>query len=191
MYGREYVTPLDLTLDLPSNIPHETYTDYVEQFRNRLRAACNSVNTIMNAKTQRMKRAYDSRVHEIQLEPGSFAWYFCPRRKQGLYQKWRRLSEICYVEKRFTDVTYSIRTTPRAKPIIAHIDRLRKFEGEVPEIWWTMKFRITPSKSVCACLRLSAPGRVPLYGVSSSTKSQALHLQISATRPGADRFRPA
>jgi len=144
MYGREYVTPLDLTLDLPSNIPHETYTDYVELFRNRLRAAYNSVNTTMNAKTQLMKRAYDSTVHEIQLEPGSFAWYFCPPRKQGLYQKWRRLSEICYVEKRFTDVTYSIRTAPRAKPIIAHIDRLRKFEGEVPEIWRTMKLRITP-----------------------------------------------
>ena len=32
MYGREYVAPLDLTLDLPSNIPSETYTDCLEQF---------------------------------------------------------------------------------------------------------------------------------------------------------------
>jgi hypothetical protein len=144
MYGRDYVTPLDLTLDLPSNVPYETYTDYVEKFRDRLRAAYTSVNTFMEAKTQRVKRAYDSKVHEIQLEPGSFAWYFCPRRKQGLYQKWRRLCGICYVEKRFTDVTYSIRTAPRAKPIIAHIDRLRKFEGEVPEVWRTAKLRATP-----------------------------------------------
>ena len=57
MYGREYVTPLDLTLDLPSNIPSETYTDYVEQFRDRLRAAYKSVNTFMEARAQRMKRA--------------------------------------------------------------------------------------------------------------------------------------
>jgi hypothetical protein len=170
MYGRDYVTPLDLTLDLPSNVPYEAYTDYVEQFRDRLRAAYNAVNTFMEARTQRMKRAYDSKVHEIQLEPGSFAWYFCPRRKRGLYQKWRRLCEICYVEKRFTDVTYSIRTAPRARPIIAHIDRLRKFEGEVPEIWRTVKLSAAPPGRLTTPpeRRTTPPGQIQTGSDSSA-----------------------
>jgi hypothetical protein len=48
------------------------------------------------------------------------------------------------VEERFTDVTCNIRTTPRARPIIAHNDRLQKFEGEVPEIWRTVKQSAAP-----------------------------------------------
>jgi hypothetical protein len=178
MYGRDYATPLDLTLDLPSNVPYESYTDYVEQFRDRLRAAYNAVNTFMEARTQRMKRAQDSKNHEIQLQPGSFAWYFCPRRKRRLYQKWRRLCEICYVEKRFTDVTYSIRTAPDARPIIAHIDRLRKVEGQVPEIYRTVKLSAAPPE------RLTTPPGQIQTGSDSSAVTLTIDLDIPHRRSG-------
>jgi hypothetical protein len=39
------------------------------------------------------------------------------------------------VENRINDVLYSIRTSPRAKLILAHIDRLRRYEGDVPTMW--------------------------------------------------------
>jgi hypothetical protein len=82
-----------------------------------------------------MKTRYDAKVHSFQLEPGDYVLYYCPRRKRGRYQKWRRLCSICRVESRFNDILYSIRTTPRAKPILAHIDRLRRYEGEIPDVW--------------------------------------------------------
>ena len=84
-----------------------------------------------------MKKRYDARVKTIQLESGSFAFYYCPRRRIGRYQKWTRLCQVCRIVQRFNDVTYSIQLTPRSKPFIAHIDRLRPFEGELPAIWRT------------------------------------------------------
>jgi hypothetical protein len=44
------------------------------------------------------------------------------------------LREVCRIEQRFNDVTYSIRIAP-PKPINAHIDRLRPFEGDLPANW--------------------------------------------------------
>jgi hypothetical protein len=72
-----------------------------------------------------MKKRYDARVKTIQLEPERFAFYYCPRRKMGRYQKWSRLCQVCRIVRRFNDVTYSIQLTPRSKPFIAHVDRLR------------------------------------------------------------------
>jgi hypothetical protein len=74
------------------------------------------------------------------------------------------------VEKRFTDVTYSIRTAPRARPIIAHIDRLRKFEGEGPEIWRTMKLSAAPPGRLTTppeCLT-TPPGQIQTGSDSSA-----------------------
>jgi hypothetical protein len=42
---------------------------------------------------------------------------------------------ISRVERRFNDVLYCIRTSPRGKPFLAHVDRLRKYTGEVPGVW--------------------------------------------------------
>ena len=33
------------------------------------------------------------------------------------------------------DVNYVLRKTPKSKPIIAHIDKLRQYFGEVPALW--------------------------------------------------------
>ena len=82
-----------------------------------------------------MKRRYDSRVKSLQFQPGDFVWYYCPRRKQGRYQKWRRLCTIYRVEERLNDVLYRLKVSPRSRALVAHIDRLRAFEGESPAVW--------------------------------------------------------
>ena len=82
-----------------------------------------------------MKARYDAKVRPIKLSEGDLAWYFCPRRRRGCYQKWRRLRTVCLVEKHLNDVTYTIRTAPKSKPIVVHVDRLQQFEGEIPAIW--------------------------------------------------------
>jgi hypothetical protein len=82
-----------------------------------------------------MKIRYVAKVHGFCSSPGEYVLYYCPRRKLGRYQKWRRLCSVCRVEARFNDVLYSIHTSPRAKSILAHIDRLRRYEGDVPEAW--------------------------------------------------------
>jgi hypothetical protein len=43
--------------------------------------------------------------------------------------------DVGKVANRINDVLYSIRTSPRARLILAHIDRLRRYEGDVPTMW--------------------------------------------------------
>jgi hypothetical protein len=147
MFGREYRTPLDLTLGVPELEPPEV-CEYADQLRQRIQTAYEKVNERLCTKTQRMKIRYDAKVHGFRLSPGEYVLYYCPRRKLGRYQKWRRLCSVCRVEARFNDVLYSIRTSPRAKPILAHIDRLRRYEGDVPEAWKAAPTVRHPSQTV-------------------------------------------
>ena len=135
VYGREYCTPLDLTMQVPSATYGATQLDYVEQLQARLKNAYEQVNARMKTDTQRMKTRYDAKVRSVKLEPGMLVLYYCPQRRRGTYQRWRRLCRIGRIEKRFNDVLYSIKLSPRSAPILVHIDRLRRYEGEPPEQW--------------------------------------------------------
>jgi transposase InsO family protein/predicted aspartyl protease len=135
MYGREYRTPLDLTLQAPSPSYGHTEIDYVDNLRDRMKDAFEAVNDKLKTGTQRMKMRYDAKVKAIQLEPDDWVLYYIPQRKVGRNQKWRRLCKIGRVVQRFNDVLYSIKLGPRAAPIIAHVDRLRRYEGSPPEQW--------------------------------------------------------
>ena len=135
VYGREYRTPLDLTLTSQNTSYGNTEIDYVELLQNRLKEAYETVNSRLKTMTQRMKKRYDAKVKDIQLEPGELVFYYCPRRKIGSYQKWRRLSTLGMIVKRFNDVLYSVKLSPRSSPIIIHADRLRRFDGETPDPW--------------------------------------------------------
>ena len=55
MYGREYKTPLDVTLEVDAPYAAGTTSDYGYQLRERLQAAYTTVNKHMNSRTQRMK----------------------------------------------------------------------------------------------------------------------------------------
>jgi hypothetical protein len=134
VYAREYRTPFDLTIEAPEAQPKNEW-DYVDALQNRLQSAFVEVNKQLKATTQRMKKRYDGRVKCMQFQPGDFVWYYCPRRKQGRYQKWRRLCTIYRVEERLNDVLYRLKVSPRSRPLVAHIDRLRAFEGEPPAVW--------------------------------------------------------
>ena len=85
-----------------------------------------------------MKQRYDQRVREQPLQSGQFAMFYIPQRKTGRNQKWRRLCKLVRVTKRLNDVLYCVKLSPRAHTIIAHIDRLRRFDGDVPEPWKTI-----------------------------------------------------
>jgi hypothetical protein len=85
--------------------------------------------------TQRMKMRHEAKVKAIQLELDDWALYYIPQGKVGRNQNWRRLCKIGRVVQRFNVVLYSIKLGPRAAPIIAHVDRLWRYEGSPPEQW--------------------------------------------------------
>jgi len=64
--------------------------------------------------------------------------FYIPKRKIRRNQKWRRLCKLVRVTKRHDDVLYCVQLSPRARTIITHIDRLRRFDGDVPKPWKTV-----------------------------------------------------
>jgi hypothetical protein len=134
VYGREYRTPLDLTIATPE-IPVKNQWDYTDQLETRLQAAYESVNQHLKATTQRMKIRYDARVKPLTLEAGDFAHFYYPRRRRGRYHKWARLCILCRVERKINDVLYLIRIKPKGRTSVVHVDRLKVFQGEVPALW--------------------------------------------------------
>ena len=107
----------------------------MELLQKRLKGAYGIVNCKLKTSTQRMKKRYDAKVKDMQLKPGELVFYYCPRRKIGRYQKWRRLCTLGMVVRRFKDVLYSVKLSPRVKPNIIHADRLCRYEGETPDHW--------------------------------------------------------
>jgi hypothetical protein len=103
-FGREYRTPLDLTMNTPEEISTQNLCDYTTQLRERIQATYATVNRQLHVKTQRMKTRYDAKVQTFQLKLGDYLLYYCPQRKLGRYQKWRRLCTISRVERRRNDV---------------------------------------------------------------------------------------
>jgi len=50
-----------------------------------------------------------------------------PRKKRGKFAKW----QVCWkgpvtVERRLNDINYALRKTAKSKPVVVHIDRMRK-----------------------------------------------------------------
>jgi hypothetical protein len=84
----------------------------------------------------RMKKNYDVNVKQKTFEKGQLVLYYYPRRYQGRSSKWSRFYTGPFrIEEVINDVNYVLRKSPKSRPIIAHIDKLRQFYGEVPTCW--------------------------------------------------------
>jgi len=74
----------------------------------------------------RSKQHYDLRVRPITYSEGQLVWVYHPRRRVGRSPKWQRWYTGPYVvEKAFSDVLYRVRRSPKAKPMIVHVDKMK------------------------------------------------------------------
>ena len=70
------------------------------------------------------------------FEEGQLVWYYIPRSRKGMCRKWECSNVGAFkVIKKLNDVNYVIKRSPRAKPKIAHIDRLTPYYGDTPVVW--------------------------------------------------------
>jgi hypothetical protein len=136
MHGREAICPLDLILCTPPTEENRTVNDFVEKLQQRFELAFTCVLQQQKSRTARMKRAYDANVTVRRFEVGQFVWYYYPRTPPGRATKWQRFYSGPYrVERAVNDVNYVIRRTPRARPIIVHVDKLKRYFGSTPLCW--------------------------------------------------------
>lgn len=70
LYGRSPRLPVDLLFNLQPSETKETYTEYVQNWQNRMQQAYEIASKTAAREALRGKRGYDKRVHGADLQPG-------------------------------------------------------------------------------------------------------------------------
>ena len=81
------------------------------------------------------------------FERGDPVWLHNPRRKKGRTPKLQRPWEGPYlVTSCIDDLVYRIQKGPRSKPMVVHVDRLKKYQGNSFDNWLAEPFPLTRSQ---------------------------------------------
>ena len=125
--------PLDIMTDTPATDPAGDSDSYALQATERLRDAFAFMRVITGKQAQRMKKYYDASVKPKRFDDGAYVLLYSPKRKRGLYSKWH-VTWIgpFYVKKRLNDSNYVVQRSPKCRPFIVHVDRLKPYHGELP-----------------------------------------------------------
>ena len=136
MYSREAIIPLDLLLGNFERAEGIDYNAYAEETEVRMRRAFDLVQKHQDAQIGRMKRYYNVGVKPKTFKVNDLVYYYYPRRYAGRTPKWSRVySGVYRIEKVVNDAVYVIRKTPQSRPIVANVDKLKLYYGEVPMCW--------------------------------------------------------
>ena len=128
LFGRELISSVDIAFGCPRP-PSCSINDYAFHMRERMAEAYALVRTHAQQCAQVNKQAYDCKVKPVSVQPGDLVWYFCPRTPLGVSPKWtRHFSGPFQVVKKINDVNYVIQASPKSKPKIVHINKLRPYK---------------------------------------------------------------
>lgn len=127
--GQDLQLPLDLLRGLPSSVVREEEgKDYVFKLRNRLELIHHFARQRLQVKSRNVKSWYDRRARHVHFEPGQKVWFYSPQRKVGKAPKLQSPWEGPWtIERKFSDVVFCIRKTPRHGNKVVHVDRLASY----------------------------------------------------------------
>ena len=137
LFGRENRAPIDLLLSgLTPDSPEpavDVADQYVCQMRDRLTTSYRVARESLGYAAERRKRLYDADVRPACFSVGDWVWKFYPRRKKGRSPKWDRYFVGPYqVTGEIPPCNFVVQRTPRTRPEVVHVDKLKKFWGQPP-----------------------------------------------------------
>ena len=131
MFGRQIDLPIDLQLGRPEQESgYQSETEYVQYLQARLDRVHEFARGNVKLGSERHKRYYDHKAQNRGFERGDPVWLHNPRRKKG-----RTPKLPCLVTSRLDDLIYRIQEGPRSKPMVVHVDRLKKYQGNSFDNW--------------------------------------------------------
>jgi len=136
VFGREVRSPADIVYGIERDTDTQEYDSFVDELRDRMRAAYDQVreNTRQNARYN--KRYYDVKVRPKYFQPGQWVWYLNLRKALRKQQKWISQYEGPYLILRvMTPRTVEIQKNSRTAPKVVHVDKLKPYEGSAPKNW--------------------------------------------------------
>lgn len=147
MLGREITLPVDLLL--PSPTPEtEGERIYVSDVRENLQVAHENAREKLGIAADRQARAYDRNTTHRTYTVGDWVWLYDASRKKGvcpkLTVKWKG---PFMVTAKLSDVVYRIQESPKGKPKVLHVDRLKAYTGAPLDNWLNHSIRRNPNRS--------------------------------------------
>ncbi|XP_038064778.1 uncharacterized protein LOC119735148 [Patiria miniata] len=137
-FGREVELPVDVVLRSPEE-PQEI-TEYAIHLRERMHEAHEKARVHLHKAAKHQKRNYQVAGKPKCLEPGTAVMLTVEQRTVGLSPKLQPRWEGPYlVTEVLNDVNVRIQRGSRHKPKVVHINRLKRFVGEVDKSWWMPK----------------------------------------------------
>jgi hypothetical protein len=171
MHGREAICPLDLLLDTPQQNFPLNVNEYADELVDRLKSAFRIVTEHQKSQVERMKRNYDVNIKTPSFKVGDMVWYYYPRRFSGRSPKWSRVYIGPYkITAALNDVNFVLKTSPRSKPFVVHIDKLRPFFGSTPQCW--LKTNTEFYRSGDGNIQQGNPSDIPISNLQPSLRDQ-------------------
>ena len=128
MYGREARIPADLAYGPPEVDGLTSVDQFVAQHQTTLREAFSIVREKLDVAATRRKQQYDMRTRPSTYNIGDRVWFFLPRRRTGLCRKWQSFYDGPYLVTDIVGpVNVVIRRTPKSKPKVVHVDKLKHY----------------------------------------------------------------
>ena len=139
LFGSEMRTPLEIISGV-NPADYEPRTVSVDEWVNRKLEILSQAHRLTRENllkaAGRQKTWYDRRVKVKQFEPGQLVWVFNPRRYVGKSHKWTMMYYGPFrVEKVLSDVNLVVKRTPKSNPQVVHVDKVKLYQGDVPEVW--------------------------------------------------------
>lgn len=138
--GRETQMPIDIVWGMPeeSRVTTRPVEEFVEKIRDNMEGAYELARKQLHVAAERRKACYDVRVKKVEFNVGDWVWYYYPRRYQGRSPKWQKLYTGPYrITRVIQPVNYVLQKSARSKPFVVHVDKLKKYYGDVPSNWIT------------------------------------------------------
>ena len=136
MLGREISLPVDIMYPIPEQPKEYTCTtEYVEWLRQTLHDCFEDVRSHLSESASKQKNYYDKRSQSRKFSPGDWVLRFYP---PGLSRSKLNPQYVgpYLILKQFGEVTYLIQRDPENKPVVIHIDHLKKYECDDPPPAW-------------------------------------------------------
>ena len=136
-FGRDLTLPIDLALGRPVRDERRCITDHAYQLEQKLLEVHEFARKQLSIASDSMKRRYDLKMNYKEYKVGDPVWYFKPRRRVGYNPKlqadWK--GPMVIIEC-LNNVLYRIKSSPKAKPEIAHHDHIRPYISEDKPTWF-------------------------------------------------------
>jgi len=171
VYGRELRFPNELMYTDVGNseVIQISSVAYVAERQVLFQKAFTLAREMLEKAAERSKKRYDMRVKATAYKVGDWIYYFCPRHRVSRSPKWQRFySGPFLVTEVLGPVNVRIQKSPRANPMVVHVNKVKQCMGETPASWLdTQTYNIIPPIMGFDVLPIMF-GEVDRSGVSTS-----------------------